>query len=224
MGCSCPVLTTTIDLGLSTHGRHGEELGRACHAANAAGSTAQEYSDASLQLPASTTGSTPIWLGQQPTSSTLAYATPESRRSGSAPFRRDCCQYCRQAAGRRPTHVDNPGRSAQPTIGDGRSWTTCPLQRNRRSLPGRDPTGMLRRQGGRMSDGAWLQFNAVRCRTRRTDRARWSSLNQSEPLCPELLMRLGVTTLRSSNPRSSAADPVRLCPAGAILLFASAFP
>ena len=26
-GCSCPVLTTTIDLGLWTHGRHGEELG-----------------------------------------------------------------------------------------------------------------------------------------------------------------------------------------------------
>jgi hypothetical protein len=164
------------------------------------------------------------WDNSQ-TSSTLGYATPESRRSGSAPFRRDCCQYCCQAAGRRPTHVDNPGISAQPTIGDGRSWTTCPLLRNRTSLPGRDPTGMLRRQGGRMADRAWLQFNAVRCRTPRTDRARWSSLNQPEPLCPELLMRLGVTTLRGSNPRSSAAaDPVRLCPAGAILLFASAFP
>lgn len=68
-----------------------------------------------------------------------------------------------------------------------------------------------------MSDGAWLQFNAVRCRTRRTDRARWSSLNQSEPLCPELLMRLGVTTLRSSNPHprqlilSGCAPPGRYC-------------
>lgn len=35
-----------------------------------------------------------------------------------------------------------------------------------------------------------LQFNAVRRRTLRTDRARWSSLNGSEPLRPELLMRL----------------------------------
>ena len=36
-------------------------------------------------------------------------------------------KYCCQATGRRPTHVDNSGISAQLTIGDGRSWTTCPL-------------------------------------------------------------------------------------------------
>ena len=53
-------------LGLSTQGRHGEELGRARHAANVADSTGQEYSNASSQQPASATGSTPTWLGQQP--------------------------------------------------------------------------------------------------------------------------------------------------------------
>ncbi len=30
-----------------------------------------------------------------------------------------------------PTHVDNPGISAQPTTGDGRPWTMCPLLRIR---------------------------------------------------------------------------------------------
>ena len=50
---------------------------------------------------------------------------------GSAPFRRDCSQDCSQATRRRPTHVDNSGISAQPTTGDGRSWTTCPLLRIR---------------------------------------------------------------------------------------------
>ena len=42
--------------GVSTHGRQGEELGRARHAANVADSTGQEYSNASSQPPASTTG------------------------------------------------------------------------------------------------------------------------------------------------------------------------
>ena len=46
-----------------------------------------------------------------------------------APFCGDCSQDCSQAIGRRPTHVDNPGMSAQPTTGGGRSWTTCLLLR-----------------------------------------------------------------------------------------------
>jgi hypothetical protein len=37
-----------------------------------------------------------------------------------------------QAAGRRPTQVDNSGISAQRTGRDGRSWTACPLLRIRR--------------------------------------------------------------------------------------------
>ncbi len=57
----------------------------------------------------------------------LCPALADSR--GSAPSCRDCSQHCSQAAGRRPTHVDNSGISAQPTTGDGRSWTTCPLLR-----------------------------------------------------------------------------------------------
>ena len=32
-----------------------------------------------------------------------------------------------QAAGRQPTHLNNSGISAQPTTGDGRPWTSCPL-------------------------------------------------------------------------------------------------
>ena len=51
---------------------------------------------------------------------------------GSAPFRRGCSQDCSQAAEQHTTHVDNSGISAQPTTGDGRSWTTCPLLRIRR--------------------------------------------------------------------------------------------
>ena len=43
-------------LGLSTQGRHGEELGRARHAANVADSTGQEYSNASSRPAARTTG------------------------------------------------------------------------------------------------------------------------------------------------------------------------
>ena len=57
---------------------------------------------------------------------------------GSAPFRRDCSQDCSQAAEQHPTHVDNSGISAQPSNGDGRSWTTCPLLRIRGSAPTRD--------------------------------------------------------------------------------------
>jgi hypothetical protein len=53
-----------------------------------------------------------------------------TRGWGSAPFRRDCSQDCSQAAEQHPTHVDNPGISAQPTTGDGRSRTTCPLLRS----------------------------------------------------------------------------------------------
>jgi hypothetical protein len=33
----------------------------------------------------------------------------------------------------RPAYVDNSGISAQPTTGDGRSWTTCPFLWIRRS-------------------------------------------------------------------------------------------
>jgi hypothetical protein len=50
---------------------------------------------------------------------------------GSAPFRRDCSQDCSQAAEQHPTHMDNLGIPTQPTTGDGRSWTTCPLLRIR---------------------------------------------------------------------------------------------
>jgi hypothetical protein len=35
-----------------------------------------------------------------------------------------------------------------------------------------------------------LQFNTVQGRPPRTQQARWSSLNRSEPLCGELLMRM----------------------------------
>ena len=50
-----------------------------------------------------------------------------TRAGGSAPFRRDCSQGAEQ----HPTHLDNSGTSAQPTTGDGRSWTSCPLLRIR---------------------------------------------------------------------------------------------
>ena len=62
----------------------------------------------------------------------LAYVRPEKDGRGSAPRRRDCSQDCSQAAEQHPTHVDNSGISAQPTTGDGRSWTMCPLLRIRR--------------------------------------------------------------------------------------------
>src|SRR5581483_4652635 len=48
--------------------------------------------------------------------------------TGSAAFRHDCSQ----AAGRRPTHMDNSGISTQPTTDDGQSWTMCPFLRIRR--------------------------------------------------------------------------------------------
>ena len=58
---------------------------------------------------------------------------------------------------------------------------------------------------------AWLQsglqFNAVRRHTRRTDRARWSSLNRSEPLCPELLMRHTVQRESTAAPPYSRQRP-----------------
>jgi len=50
-----------------------------------------------------------------------------------------------------------------------------------------------------------LQFTTVQCRSGRTVRRRWSSLNRSELPRPELLMRLGFTPFRGSNPRASAA-------------------
>ena len=45
-----------------------------------------------------------------------------------------------------------------------------------------------------------LQFSAVRRRTRRTGQARWSSLNRSGPLRPELLMRHTVRRGRAATP------------------------
>jgi hypothetical protein len=64
--------------------------------------------------------------------------------------------------------------------------------------------------------GAWLQFglqsNGVQRRPRRTPASTLVQPEPIRPLCPELLMRLGVTTLRGSNPRSSAAGPVWLFP------------
>ena len=59
----------------------------------------------------------------------LGYARPDKTVGDQHPFRRDCCQHCCQAAGQRPTYVDNSGISAQPMTRDGRSWTTCPLLR-----------------------------------------------------------------------------------------------
>lgn len=50
--------------GLSTHGRHGEELGRARHAANAADSTLQGYSKASSQPSSKHDGQHTDLLGQ----------------------------------------------------------------------------------------------------------------------------------------------------------------
>jgi hypothetical protein len=77
-----------------------------------------------------------------------------------------------ETGGRRLPGADDSGMSAQRTDGDGLSWTMCPLLRIRGLQFG-------------------LQFNAVQRRTLRTDRARWSSLNHSEPWRPELLMPLG---------------------------------
>jgi hypothetical protein len=58
-------------------------------------------------------------------------------RSGSAPSRHDCCQYCCHAAGQRRTCADHSGMSAQRTDHDGPSWTMRPLLRIRRSWPPR---------------------------------------------------------------------------------------
>src|SRR5215468_5471746 len=50
-----------------------------------------------------------------------------------------------------------------------------------------------------------LQFTAVRHRPGWTDQGCWSSLNGSGRPRSELLMRLGFTPFRGSNPRASAA-------------------
>ena len=50
-----------------------------------------------------------------------------------------------------PDHVDNSGISAQPTTGDGRSWTTCPLLRIRRSSQREEGARVL--AGLRSGDG-----------------------------------------------------------------------
>ena len=77
---------------------------------------------------------------------TLARSAPTGDMSGlktdgrgSTPFDRDCSQDCSQATGRRPTYVDTSGIPAQPTTGDGRSWTTCPLLRIRCLVPAACP-------------------------------------------------------------------------------------
>jgi hypothetical protein len=58
-----------------------------------------------------------------------ARAVTEGR--GSIPRTCSCCQYCCQATGQWLTDADRCGISAQPTTGDGRSWTMCPLLRIR---------------------------------------------------------------------------------------------
>src|SRR4029077_1220799 len=65
-----------------------------------------------------------------------------------------------------------------------------------------------------------LQFNAVRHSPAKTGQGCWSSPNRSELSRPDLLMRLGVTTLRGSNPRSSANElfPALRPPLGDIAL------
>ena len=147
MGCSCPVLPTTIDLGLSTHGRHGKSSGVPAmplmrQAVQPQSTATPRYSRQQARRAVHRSG----WDNSQ-TSSTLDYATPEGRWSGISAVPPRLLPILLPSRWTAPTDVDNPGISAQPTIGDGRSWTTCPLLRNRRSLPGRDPTGMLGRQG-----------------------------------------------------------------------------
>jgi hypothetical protein len=84
------------------------------------------------------------------------------------------------------------------------AWRTLVMRRSsaraawRRS--GR-PSTANRREGLQFG----LQFTAVRCRPRRTGQGDWSSLNRSGRSRPELLMRLGFTPFRGSNPRASAA-------------------
>jgi hypothetical protein len=46
-----------------------------------------------------------------------------------------------------------------------------------------------------------LQFNAVQRRTLRTDRARWSSLNHSEPWRPRAANAVGLTALGEASPK-----------------------
>ena len=71
--------------------------------------------------------------------------------------------HCSQAAGRHPTHMDNSGISAQPTTGDGRSWTTCPLLRIGRSENGREAVAALR----------FIHCPGGRCRRRLAGDTRW---------------------------------------------------
>jgi hypothetical protein len=61
------------------------------------------------------------------------------------------CQDCSQAAEQHPTHVGNSGISAQPTTGDGRPWTTCPLLRIRRLGVRVPPSALLFSQAKRTS-------------------------------------------------------------------------
>jgi hypothetical protein len=72
----------------------------------------------------------------------------QHQHRGSAPFRHDCSQ----AAARGPTHMDNSGISTQPTTGDGRSWTMCPLLRICEcvvtAVPGGLPPGSVQKVGG----------------------------------------------------------------------------
>jgi hypothetical protein len=48
---------------------------------------------------------------------------PAANGRGSRPFRRDCCQYCCQAAGQHQFRVDSCGMSGQRTNRSGRLWT-----------------------------------------------------------------------------------------------------
>jgi len=93
------------------------------------------------------------------------------------------------------------------------AWRTLVMRRSsaraawRRS--GR-PSTANRREGLQFG----LQFTAVRCRPRRTGQGGWSSLNRSGRSRPELLMRLGFTPFRGSNPRASAAHGPSLACSG----------
>jgi pyridoxamine 5'-phosphate oxidase-like protein len=61
-------------------------------------------------------------------------ASPAHKRvdRGSLLFRCGRCQYCCHDGGQRLPLMDNSGISAQPTDGDGGSWTVCPCLRIRR--------------------------------------------------------------------------------------------
>jgi len=100
------------------------------------------------------------------TSKTGKPRTPQYGRISAV--HRDCSQDCSQATGRRPTHVDNSGMSAQRTDHGGRSWTTCPLLRircsprqARRAAYARSACGIALAGTGRSSQAHLLRRSAL---------------------------------------------------------------